>query len=202
MTPIDLDKIKEAAGKATPGSLAWLESRIMPEPNSGCWIWMGTLTPSGYGSFTLNRRGVRAHRAVFEAHKGQIPPGLVLDHLCRNRCCVNPDHLEPVTTKINCQRGVGPTALNYHKTLCYRGHELTAGNLLPSKEGYRLCATCARERYRQYKIRKRNAVGGQTWAEWCADKERQAEARKKSVPARRRNRAALHPFSHINGEQP
>lgn len=76
------------------------DSLISPEPNTGCWLWLGTLSDNGYGIYAHRR----AHRIAFEQMKGGIPPGLDLDHLCRVRCCVNPEHLEPVTRKENCRR--------------------------------------------------------------------------------------------------
>lgn len=78
----------------------------IPEPNSGCWLWFGATTERGYGVVVANGRSIRAHRISYETAKGQIPEGLVLDHLCRVHCCVNPDHLEAVTQLENVRRGL------------------------------------------------------------------------------------------------
>src|SRR5262249_49353562 len=79
-----------------------IEAKIIPEPNSGCFLWTGKLDVRGYARIWHNRGDHIAHRLYYELKKGPIPEGLVLDHLCRVRCCVNPDHLEPVTNRENC----------------------------------------------------------------------------------------------------
>jgi hypothetical protein len=88
---------------------------ISPEPMSGCWLWTGALSGGGYGyilSYDTGRRLiVRAHRWLYEHTKGPIPEGLQLDHKCRVRSCVNPDHLEPVTSAENTRRGRAGEAL-------------------------------------------------------------------------------------------
>jgi hypothetical protein len=71
---------------------------------NGCWRWTATLDRVGYGNIQVRRRTMRAHRASYEAHVGPIPKGLELDHLCRNKACVNPSHLEPVTHSENLRR--------------------------------------------------------------------------------------------------
>ena len=78
-----------------------------------CWEWVGCTNRNGYGRVWRNRRTVMVHRLVYEATYGDIPAGLVLDHLCRNRRCVNPAHLEPVTVRTNTLRGIGPTAMRW-----------------------------------------------------------------------------------------
>src|SRR3990167_7266351 len=87
-----------------------IDRHSIPEPNTGCWLWTGQLSASGYGKLEVNRNGRRcklsAHRVAFEVYKGPIPDGLCLDHLCRQRSCINPDHLEPVTKRENARRGV------------------------------------------------------------------------------------------------
>ena len=126
---------------------------------TGCWDWVGS-TAKGYGAIRLNGRLTAAHRWVYEMHKGPIPTGLELDHLCRNPTCVNPAHLEPVTHRTNIMRGCGPSSTNPAKTHCPRGHQLSGDNLLPSKllsRGFRECRQCHRERARRYYHRKRTA---------------------------------------------
>lgn len=80
--------------------------KVSPEPNSGCWLWLGSEWGKGYGSFVIERgKGCQAHRAAYELFVGPIPEGLQLDHKCRVHICVNPDHLEPVTQRENTIRG-------------------------------------------------------------------------------------------------
>jgi hypothetical protein len=120
-----------------------------PEPNSGCFIWMGYVHPCGYGmTLVRNADGSLtryAHKAAYEYFVGPVPPGLEIDHLCRVRCCVNPDHLEPVTHSENVRRGVGPM-LNVIrgrlKTHCKRGHLLSGANVYIKNGKHRICKTC------------------------------------------------------------
>lgn len=122
---------------------ARLFDKIMPEPNTGCWLWVGALKSDGYGSVWEGaRRTVGAHRLVYELLRGPIPVGLSLDHLCRVPSCVNPDHLEPVTHRVNVLRGASLQALNARKTHCPNGHPYDARD----RGGGRRCATCTRER--------------------------------------------------------
>lgn len=108
---------------------------------SGCWNWTGTLSPRGYGTLHVGATSKRAHRISYEVHRGPIPEGLTLDHLCRNRKCINPAHLEIVTAGVNTLRGDGPTAINKRKTHCKRGHALSGANLHLYR-GRRVCLTC------------------------------------------------------------
>ena len=121
--------------------------------DTGCIEWIGGLNGVGYGQFYAgrsesNRTGkVYAHRWAYEKAKGPIPEGLHLDHLCRNRRCVNPDHLEPVTCRENLLRGESPAAKHAVKTHCPAGHPYAGANLYvnPTK-GYRVCRECSRLR--------------------------------------------------------
>jgi hypothetical protein len=122
------------------------------ESPTGCWLWTGTTGRDGYGKIGVKRadgtwRSLRAHRVSYEIHVGPIPDGLHLDHLCRNRRCVRPDHLEPVTNRVNSLRGAGACAVNAVKTHCRRGHEYTPANTITKLTKYgtpgRECRTCA-----------------------------------------------------------
>lgn len=106
-----------------------------------CLLWTGT-APHGYGSFWYDGKKVRAHRFSYEHFIGEIAPGLVLDHLCRNTLCVNPDHLEPVTHAENLRRGDWP---NSRKTHCAHGHRFTTANTYLWRR-HRICRDCHRER--------------------------------------------------------
>ncbi len=112
------------------------------QKTDSCWNWTGAKDVGGYGRFKVGRLVRAAHRLAYEAAKGTIPDGLQLDHLCRNRGCVNPDHVEAVEPKTNVLRGDGLTAMRAKQTRCFRGHELTAENLLPRTDGRRQCRSC------------------------------------------------------------
>jgi hypothetical protein len=114
--------------------------------DSGCVEWTGFLDRDGYGQFRPGGRDsskVRAHRWAYEHFIGAIPGGMVLDHLCRNRCCVNVDHLEVVTPRENWLRGNGPARINADKTHCLNDHPLSGDNLILNG-GKRACRTCRR----------------------------------------------------------
>ncbi len=120
------------------------------EKGSDCWLWSGVITPQGYGNWTWrddgNLRTDSAHHFAFILSGRKIPDGYHLDHLCRNRRCCNPDHLEPVTPRENTLRGIGPSAENARKTHCKRGHEFTVSNTYLKKGKYgvlRVCRECA-----------------------------------------------------------
>lgn len=108
----------------------------------GCWTWTGNISIQGYGRFCVNYRGYRAHRLAYELLVGPIPRGLVLDHLCRNKLCVNPAHLEPVTQRENVLRGEGISAREARQTHCFRGHPFTGLDI----RGHRTCHVCGRIR--------------------------------------------------------
>lgn len=114
-----------------------------------CWLWTGAKTGSGgYGVIRLGDTLVRAHRFAYEAMVGPIPDGLVLDHLCRVRACVNPGHLEPVTTQENVLRGEGPAASRAKQTACKYGHPFDEANTRITKLGQRRCRVCHQDHKR------------------------------------------------------
>lgn len=115
------------------------------EKINSCWIWKSTITPTGYGHFSTGGTNQRelAHRFSYELHKGKIPERLVVDHLCRNRSCVNPDHLQIVTQQENVLRGIGAAAINARKTHCVKGHSFEEMAYVNHK-GQRICNECKR----------------------------------------------------------
>lgn len=120
-------------------------SKIDKNGPNGCWLWNGQINQGGYGFITLNKKTVLAHRASYEFLKEEIPKGLVIDHLCKVRNCVNPDHLEAVTLVENTMRGDCPWAINARKTHCSNGHEFSDKNTKKDSRGNRRCIQCAKE---------------------------------------------------------
>ena len=112
------------------------------EKTDTCWLWTASKNHNGYGIFDINGKTQRAHRLSYELYKGKIPDGLQIDHLCRVRHCVNPDHLEAVTRKENILRGICFSAINKRKTHCYKGHEFTKDNTYINPSGSRRCIIC------------------------------------------------------------
>ena len=124
---------------------------ISPEPNTGCWLWEKGCYPNGYGQISRNKRKILVHRLSYEHFVGPIPEGLQLDHLCRVRCCANPDHLEPVTAQVNQWRGSTFAADNHRKTHCKCGLPLSGENLYVTPSGARNCMGCRRESARKFR---------------------------------------------------
>jgi hypothetical protein len=131
-------------------------AKITIDPGTGCWEWQGYRQPGGYGRTRSCGRKVLVHRWVFEHLVGPIPEGLTLDHLCRNPACCNPDHLEPVTQRVNTLRGIGQGALNAVKVECPKGHPYSAANTYVDFLGRRVCRTCRTEWNRAYRRKQRN----------------------------------------------
>lgn len=117
-----------------------------------CWAWCGSAGAGGYGTFTVKRRNILAHRWAYEFLRAEIPDGLHLDHLCVNPPCVNPWHLEPVTPRENLHRSRNHIGVNARKTHCLRGHEFTHENTYVDKRGRRGCRRCMQIRAEKYQM--------------------------------------------------
>ena len=140
------------------GSLAKFRGLIQPREN-GCIDWTGPRTPKGYGMFSYQGRCVRAHRfSYLLSAPAPIDRDTHLDHTCRNRACVNPAHLEPVTPRENIMRSpVAPASLNARKTHCPQGHPYSGDNLMLRKSGIRECRECGRQETRRYLAKRRSS---------------------------------------------
>lgn len=108
----------------------------------GCWLWSGPVT-AGYSKAWFDGKSITGHRLMYTHYVGVVPAGLQLDHLCRNRLCVNPYHLEPVTSRENNLRNPNSVlSINLGKTHCVHGHELSGDNLYVTPAGRRNCRAC------------------------------------------------------------
>lgn len=135
-----------------------LEDRLWTKVNktAECWEWTAGRNTDGYGSFRINGAMAGAHRVIYELLNGEIPEGLELDHLCRNKICVNPYHLEPVTHKENVLRGDGLAARESRQMYCIHGHSLSGANLYIAPGGIkRSCRKCTKQTHKRYVERKR-----------------------------------------------
>lgn len=113
------------------------------DKSGDCWLWIGNKIKAGYGTIQRDGKRFYAHRVSYETYVGPIPAGTEIDHLCRVRHCVKPEHLEAVSHKVNTERGIGPTAVNAAKTHCIRNHPLSGENLyIVAATGYRQCKRC------------------------------------------------------------
>lgn len=129
---------RRAKPSMTPGERILHHRRVIPE--TGCWeLGLAVEATNGYSQLTIGNKIYKGHRVSYEAFVGPIPEGLELDHLCRNRACVNPEHLEPVTAKVNTNRSPFCRARITH---CPRGHEYSPENTYVTPRNQRQCRIC------------------------------------------------------------
>lgn len=146
-----------------------LDAATMPEPNSGCWLWTRPLN-RGYGRLRVDGRNRMAHRLSYQRHVGDLLDALTIHHLCRNRACINPAHLEAVPLAVNVMRGFGAPASHARKTACVNGHALDEGNTLVTARGWRICRACYESRLKPLTPGDQRRVGnGQPWVRACVE---------------------------------
>lgn len=127
-----------------------ITNKLMPIPESGCFVWTGQEDRGGYGMVWFEGKKRLTHRVVWQLERGPIAPGMSLDHLCRVRCCVNPYHLEPVDMRTNILRGSGRASLNASKVACSKGHPFTDENTYITSKGSRYCRICGRSAFTKW----------------------------------------------------
>lgn len=131
------------------------------DASGDCWEWTGDTSTQGYGRLTRCGRELGAHRVAYEILVGPIPSGLTIDHLCRVHHCVNPDHMEVVTNRVNVLRGYGIAAQRARRTHCPQGHPYDEANTYRASRNKRVCRTCQREQQRRLHAARRAAVQGE-----------------------------------------
>jgi hypothetical protein len=125
---------------------------VPPKPPGECIEFKGWKN-NGYGRIQVGSKTIGAHRVAWEQANGPIPPGMVVDHLCRNPACINVNHMEAVTPRVNILRGFSQSAINARKTKCKRGHPLEGSNLYNALNGTRHCRACHNARVKATRAR-------------------------------------------------
>ncbi len=154
----DLKPLIAELEQAKEGSRFW--DKVNKDGPGGCWLWTASKNWRGYGQFSIGSRRngtytmVKAHRVAWALCGGLMPNGKQLDHLCRVRHCVNPDHMEPVSRRENILRGVSPSAIAARRTHCPRKHPYSGDNLYTRPDGSRECRICKRQSLREFRARR------------------------------------------------
>lgn len=126
--------------------------KVDKEAPNGCWQWLGSQGAKGYAQWHIAGKIIYVHRYAYNVLVGEIPPELIIDHLCRNRSCVNPEHIELVTQRENILRGIGLAAQGSVATHCPQGHPYDDQNTY-IYQGRRYCRACGRQRTSNYEKR-------------------------------------------------
>lgn len=126
-------------------------SKVEVHQPAGCWEWSAEIDRWGYGRFSMLKKHWLAHRVAFSILIGQIPEGLQLDHLCRNRRCVNPDHLQTVTARENLARSQAPAHRVRRSGVCQKGHS----DFTVTNKGRWVCRVCSAANQQRYREKKR-----------------------------------------------
>ena len=139
-----------------------LDAHTYYDPNTGCWLWVGYRDKKGYGRIHFGKHSEShlVHRVGYELERGPIPDGMELDHLCRQPACWSPYHLEPVTHRVNCQRGVCGAvnaARQLAMTVCKRGHPLVEVRYNKNGTAQRWCHVCHNLTRRAWRLQRQQA---------------------------------------------
>jgi hypothetical protein len=146
----------------------WMQVKKTPR----CWLWQGKVTPLGYGgSVRWGTSSRRAHQIAYLLLVGSVPKGLELDHTCRNKKCVNPKHLEPVTHRVNVLRGHAPSAKYAQRNKCIRGHAFSKLNIR-YRNNARICRLCENERSSERRKTKNEIVRAYHRSYYAANREK------------------------------